>query len=180
MMSSPQTNGATLRSLGLSVYVPTFLFAVLLWPAILREAGAIKVVENFADAIINALHAREVVLHIALVFPLHQLLAGQPVAEAVLADVAKRYGTTVVYDGDRVAAVLDFDSARWDVRVLDLADGFDVSDRAAWDAGTRLLVLPTVPFGVNTGQLDIPLCINMNPGTQAAVHFQVGGMRQIS
>ncbi|MBK6320289.1 MAG: hypothetical protein IPF51_16290 [Dehalococcoidia bacterium] len=27
-MSSPEPNGATLRSLGLSVYVPTFLFAV--------------------------------------------------------------------------------------------------------------------------------------------------------
>jgi creatinine amidohydrolase len=30
-------------------------------------------------------------------------------------------------------------------------------------------VLPIVPFGVNTGQLDIPLCINMNPSTQALV-----------
>ena len=33
--------------------------------------------------------------------------------------------------------------------------------------GTRVVALPTVPFGVNTGQLDIPLCINMNPSTQA-------------
>jgi creatinine amidohydrolase len=32
-----------------------------------------------------------------------------------------------------------------------------------------VIVLPTVPFGVNTGQLDIPLCINMNPSTQASV-----------
>lgn len=39
----------------------------------------------------------------------------------------------------------------------------------AWNAGTRVVVLPTVPFGVNTGQLDIKLCINMNPSTQAAV-----------
>jgi creatinine amidohydrolase len=30
-------------------------------------------------------------------------------------------------------------------------------------------VLPCVPFGVNTGQLDIPFCMNMNPSTQAAV-----------
>jgi creatinine amidohydrolase len=30
-------------------------------------------------------------------------------------------------------------------------------------------VLPTVPFGVNTGQLDIRLTINMNPSTQAMV-----------
>ena len=39
----------------------------------------------------------------------------------------------------------------------------------AWDAGARVAVLPCVPFGVQTGQLDIPLCINMNPSTQAAV-----------
>lgn len=41
--------------------------------------------------------------------------------------------------------------------------------RLAWEQGSRPIVLPTVPFGVNTGQLDIPLCINMNPSTQAAV-----------
>ena len=41
--------------------------------------------------------------------------------------------------------------------------------RRAWDAGARVVVLPTVPFGVNTGQLDIKLCLNMNPSTQAAV-----------
>jgi creatinine amidohydrolase len=39
----------------------------------------------------------------------------------------------------------------------------------AWEAGARVAVLPSVPFGVNTGQLDIPLCINMNPSTQALV-----------
>lgn len=39
--------------------------------------------------------------------------------------------------------------------------------RLAWDAGTRVAVLPCVPFGVNTGQLDIPLCLNLNPSTQA-------------
>jgi len=43
------------------------------------------------------------------------------------------------------------------------------SARKAWDSGTRVIVLPTVPFGVNTGQLDIKLCINMNPSTQALV-----------
>jgi creatinine amidohydrolase len=41
--------------------------------------------------------------------------------------------------------------------------------RIAWEAGTPVIVLPTVPFGVNTGQLDIPLCLNMNPSTQAAL-----------
>ena len=41
--------------------------------------------------------------------------------------------------------------------------------RIAWEAGTRVIVLPAVPFGVNTGQLDIRLCLNMNPSTQAAL-----------
>ena len=43
------------------------------------------------------------------------------------------------------------------------------SARLAWEAGARVVVLPAVPFGVNTGQREIPLCLNMNPGTQAAV-----------
>lgn len=43
------------------------------------------------------------------------------------------------------------------------------SARLAWEAGARVIVLPAVPFGVNTGQADIKLCINMNPSTQAAV-----------
>ena len=41
--------------------------------------------------------------------------------------------------------------------------------RRAWERGAKVVVLPCVPFGVNTGQLDIPLCINMNPSTQALV-----------
>jgi creatinine amidohydrolase len=41
--------------------------------------------------------------------------------------------------------------------------------RIARGNGARVIVLPAIPFGVQTGQLDIPFCINMNPGTQAAV-----------
>ncbi len=41
--------------------------------------------------------------------------------------------------------------------------------RIAWEAGAKVIVLPTIPFGVNTGQLDIRLTININPSTQAAV-----------
>ncbi len=41
--------------------------------------------------------------------------------------------------------------------------------RLAWEAGTRVVVLPTVPFGVNTGQIEVPLCLNMNPSTQTLV-----------
>lgn len=39
----------------------------------------------------------------------------------------------------------------------------------AWDRGARVLVLPCVPFGVNTGQRDVPFCLNMMPSTQTAV-----------
>jgi creatinine amidohydrolase len=35
--------------------------------------------------------------------------------------------------------------------------------------GARVVVLPAIPFGVQTGQLEIPLCLNMNPTTQLAV-----------
>ena len=39
----------------------------------------------------------------------------------------------------------------------------------AWDAGARVVVLPLVPFGVQTGQLDLPFCLNLNPSTQLLV-----------
>ena len=39
----------------------------------------------------------------------------------------------------------------------------------AWEQGAKIMVLPTIPFGVNTGQIDLPFCINMNPGTQFEV-----------
>jgi creatinine amidohydrolase len=43
------------------------------------------------------------------------------------------------------------------------------SAQIAWDKGSRLIILPTIPFGVNTGQLDIKLNINLNPSTQFAI-----------
>jgi len=43
------------------------------------------------------------------------------------------------------------------------------SARLAWERGAKVIVLPAIPFGVNTGQLDIRLTINMNPSTQARV-----------
>jgi len=39
----------------------------------------------------------------------------------------------------------------------------------AWKKGAKVIVLPTVPFGVNTGQIDLKLAINMNPSTQLAL-----------
>ena len=43
------------------------------------------------------------------------------------------------------------------------------SAQAAWNKGAKVIVLPTIPFGVNTGQMDIRLNINMNPSTQFAL-----------
>ncbi len=39
----------------------------------------------------------------------------------------------------------------------------------AADKGAQVMVLPTIPFGVNTQQLDIKFTINMNPSTHALV-----------
>lgn len=41
--------------------------------------------------------------------------------------------------------------------------------RIAWETGVKPVVLPTIPFGVNTGQHDIYLDINLNPTTQLAI-----------
>ena len=43
------------------------------------------------------------------------------------------------------------------------------SARIATERGSKVIVLPTIPFGVQTGQTDIPFCINMMPSTQALV-----------
>lgn len=43
------------------------------------------------------------------------------------------------------------------------------SAKIAWEKGAKVIVLPTIPFGVNTGQSDIYLDININPSTQFAI-----------
>lgn len=43
------------------------------------------------------------------------------------------------------------------------------SAKLAWEQGAKVIVLPTIPFGVNTGQADIFLDINLNPSTQFAI-----------
>jgi len=43
------------------------------------------------------------------------------------------------------------------------------SARIAWEKGAKLIVLPTIPFGVNTGQIDIRLDMNLYPSTQMAI-----------
>jgi len=39
----------------------------------------------------------------------------------------------------------------------------------AYDQGVKIIVLPAIPFGVNTGQHDVMLDMNMNPSTQLIV-----------
>ncbi|WP_341221872.1 creatininase family protein [Polaribacter atrinae] len=41
--------------------------------------------------------------------------------------------------------------------------------KKAWEKKAKVIVLPTIPFGVNTGQMDVKLCMNMSPSTQYAV-----------
>lgn len=54
-------------------------------------------------------------------------------------------------------------------------DNFEAEELAAcsagyaWERGGRVVVLPAIPFGVNTGQSDIYLDINLNPTTQLAI-----------
>lgn len=43
------------------------------------------------------------------------------------------------------------------------------SARIAWEKGAKVIVLPVIPFGVNTGQFDVTLDINLNPSTQFAI-----------
>lgn len=39
----------------------------------------------------------------------------------------------------------------------------------AWEHGARVVVLPAIAYGVNTGQRDIRLDLNLNPSTQMAI-----------
>jgi len=39
----------------------------------------------------------------------------------------------------------------------------------AWYKGVKVVILPTIPFGVNTGQLDVKLDMNLYPSTQLAI-----------
>lgn len=43
------------------------------------------------------------------------------------------------------------------------------SAKIAFQSGARIIVLPGIPYGVNTGQLEIKLDINLNPSTQFAI-----------
>jgi len=45
----------------------------------------------------------------------------------------------------------------------------ELSAKIAWEKGVKVIVLPEIPYGVNTQQLDIKLTINMNPSTQMII-----------
>jgi creatinine amidohydrolase len=47
-----------------------------------------------------------------------------------------------------------------------------IAERAAakaWEYHAPVLLLPLMPFGVQSGQLDIPFCMHLNPSTQFAI-----------
>ena len=46
---------------------------------------------------------------------------------------------------------------------------------AARLGGARVMVLPAIPYGVQSGQLDIPFCMHVNPATQAALLRDIVG-----
>ena len=43
------------------------------------------------------------------------------------------------------------------------------SARLAYERGTKVMVLPAIPYGVNTGQWDVPFDMNINPSTQLLI-----------
>jgi creatinine amidohydrolase len=53
--------------------------------------------------------------------------------------------------------------------ILETSQIAAASAAMAAEGGARVTVLPIIPFGVNTGQMDLPLTINMNPSTQLAI-----------
>ena len=43
------------------------------------------------------------------------------------------------------------------------------SAHLAWEQNVKALVLPSMAYGVNSGQMDIPFCMHMNPSTQQRI-----------
>jgi len=48
--------------------------------------------------------------------------------------------------------------------------------RIAWEKGAKLTVLPTIPFGIQTGQSDIKLDVNLYPSTQLIILTDIAEM----
>ncbi|MDH5589070.1 MAG: creatininase family protein [Gemmatimonadota bacterium] len=47
--------------------------------------------------------------------------------------------------------------------------------RLSWEAGARVVVLPTIPLGANAQQLSTPLTLNLDPSTQARILEDIVG-----
>ncbi len=41
--------------------------------------------------------------------------------------------------------------------------------QAAWDRGAKVVLLPTIPYGTQTNQMQFPMTMNLNPATLAIV-----------
>ena len=51
-----------------------------------------------------------------------------------------------------------------------LADAIsEASAEIAWNKGGKVVVLPSIAYGVNTGQMDVSLCMNMYPSVQSLI-----------
>ena len=46
-----------------------------------------------------------------------------------------------------------------------------------WEEGRKVMVLPCVPFGVQSAQIDVPFNLNMRPSTQFALLREAGRRR---
>lgn len=53
--------------------------------------------------------------------------------------------------------------------IIEAEDVAAESARFAWEQDCKVIVLPVIPFGVNTGQFDVMLDMNLNPSTQLAI-----------
>ncbi len=46
----------------------------------------------------------------------------------------------------------------------------ELAAEKAWNSGARVMVLPTIPFGVqNPGQIELPFCLHTRPSTQKMI-----------
>ncbi len=53
---------------------------------------------------------------------------------------------------------------------LETAKIAEISAGKAWEKGAKIMVLPTIPLGVqNPGQIDLPFCLHTKPSTQIII-----------
>ncbi|HPE77382.1 MAG TPA: creatininase family protein [Draconibacterium sp.] len=53
---------------------------------------------------------------------------------------------------------------------LETAGIAEAAAQKAWERGAKIMVLPTIPFGVqNPGQIELPFCLHTKPSTQIII-----------